>query len=87
MNVATATDKVHKMADTTCVMCGEGDKALCYECKHEDFYKFHRCSGCASPCAENDCGGYFLCDVCITELDDFWDDDSSDEEEELQTKN
>ena len=72
--------KAHKMSDITCVMCCEGNKPLCDECKHEDFYRFHVCAGCASPCAENDCGGYFLCNCCAQELDDFWAEEDSDDE-------
>jgi len=73
---------LHKMTETTCVVCGEGSEPICYECKAEDFYRFHRCSRCAAHCADNDCGGYYLCDICIIEVDEFWsdDEDSSDDE-------
>ena len=88
MKVWVATIRLHTMAEITCIVCGEGSDPICYECKAEDFHMFRRCSRCAASCAENDCGGYYLCDICIIEIDEFWsdnedssDDESSDEED------
>ena len=74
---------VSRMPDSSCVVCGEGDKAICYECKQEEFHTFGICAGCGASHAENDCVGYFLCDICIIDFDDFW---SEDEEEEDGSK-
>ena len=82
MNVKCGIGNLHKMADTTCAVCGEAsDKQLCYECKVEEFHRLHLCTACSAPCAENDCGGYFLCNICVGELDEFWNNESDDESE------
>jgi hypothetical protein len=82
MNAKCGIDHLHKMADTTCVVCDvASDKQLCYECMSEEFLRLHVCTACSCPCAENDCGGYFLCNVCVGELDEFWEDESDDESE------
>lgn len=75
MKCRLAVGFVSKMSDVTCVVCGEGDEAICCECKNEEFYTFGTCAGCGASHADNDCIGYFLCDICIIDLDDFWSED------------
>lgn len=87
MKCRCGTEISSKMPDSiTCTVCGEGDKAICYECRCEDFYKFGICASCGVSSAENDCGGYYLCNTCVAELDDFWDNDDDDDEEEPKNK-